>query len=378
MREFTVKDGKEMKYGYTTGSCATAATIAAAEMLLKKDKIVEARIALPSEETAIFTINNIEITESFVRCSVTKDGGDDPDATHGAEIVSTVKLIKKEIEILGGEGVGVVTTDGMRCPKGHPAINPVPLRMIKENLKSLAERYRYDGGFQVEISVPRGREIAEKTYNPRLGIVGGISILGTTGIVEPMSEKALVDTIKIMIDKRYNENPDDILISPGNYGHDYCSTNLNLDIDKAVKISNYIGETLDYIRYKGFKRVLLVGHTGKLIKIAGGIMNTHSSYADCRMEIISAYGALLGADKDTITKILKCVTTDSAMDLMVEQEYYEQLKSILVDRVKYHLDFRLKGVCEIEFLMFTTDKRHVMKSQGFDLMLEDFSEDYGQ
>lgn len=372
MKEFIVKNGKEMKYGYTTGSCATAATVAAAEMLLSGSKLVTATINLPSGEDAMFQLNNIELMPDYCFCSVTKDGGDDPDVTHGAEIFAKVVLKDEGIEIVGGKGVGVVTTKGMRCPKGEHAINPTPRKMIKENLELLGKRLGYSGGFFVEISVPAGEELAKHTYNPRLGIVGGISILGTTGIVEPMSEKALVDTIKIMLDKKYEENPELVLISPGNYGQEYCANNLGLDIEKAVKMSNYIGETLDYIKYKGFKKVLLVGHTGKLVKIAGGLMNTHSSYGDCRMEIISAYAALLGAEKNLIDKILQCVTTDEAMDLLIDKPYYEELKAKLVERVKYHLDFRLKNSCEIQFTMFTTDKKHLMESEGFKSMIEEF------
>lgn len=150
-------------------------------------------------------------------------------------------------------------------------------------------------GLDVEISVPGGDEIAKKTYNPRLGIVGGISILGTSGVVDPMSEKALIDTIKVVVDRQHAKDPEHILIAPGNYGRDFCREELGLDIENAVPVSNYIGEALDYIRYKGFKKILFVGHTGKLIKTAAGIMNTHSSYADGRMEIIAVHSALWGA-----------------------------------------------------------------------------------
>lgn len=341
-------------------------------MLLTGEAIYEARVSLPQGEEALLEVKNCCIHETCCTAIVLKDGGDDPDITHGTEIHATVKLISEGIEIRGGKGVGTVTTEGMRCPKGEAAINPVPRKMIIENLNNLAKELEYRGGFSVTISVPDGEALAKQTYNPRLGIVGGISILGTTGIVWPMSEKALIDTIKVELDRKYADNPEYVIISPGNYGQDYCQNNLGIDINEAVKISNFIGDSLDYIAYKGFKRVLLVGHTGKLVKVAGGIMNTHSSYGDCRMEIISAYSALLGADSETVDNILNCVTTDQAMDIIKEKEYYSSLKKKLAERVKYHLNFRLKGKAEIEFIMFTTDKRHTMESSNFRTFLKSF------
>lgn len=369
---YVVKNGERLRTGYTTGTTATVATVAAAKMLLTGEAIYEARVSLPQGEEALLEVKNCCIHETCCTAIVLKDGGDDPDITHGTEIHATVKLISEGIEIRGGKGVGTVTTEGMRCPKGEAAINPVPRKMIIENLNNLAKELEYRGGFSVTISVPDGEALAKQTYNPRLGIVGGISILGTTGIVWPMSEKALIDTIKVELDRKYADNPEYVIISPGNYGQDYCQNNLGIDINEAVKISNFLGDSLDYIAYKGFKRVLLVGHTGKLVKIAGGIMNTHSSYGDCRMEIISAYSALLGADSETVDNILNCVTTDQAMDIIKEKEYYSSLKKKLAERVKYHLNFRLKGKAEIEFIMFTTDKRHTMESSNFRTFLKSF------
>ena len=367
---YVVKNGERLRTGYTTGTTATVAAVAAAKMLITGESVHEARVSLPQGDEAMLEVKSCRIHDNTCTAVVLKDGGDDPDITHGTEIYASVSLTPKDIEIKGGKGVGTVTTEGMRCAKGEPAINPVPRKMIKDNLKSLASSLDYCGGFSVTISVPEGEKLAKQTYNPRLGIVGGISILGTTGIVWPMSEKALIDTIKVELDRKYADNPEYVIISPGNYGQDYCQNNLGIDINDAVKISNFLGDSLDYIAYKGFKKVLLVGHTGKLVKVAGGIMNTHSSYGDCRMEIISAYSALIGADSDTIGNILNCVTTDQAMDIIKEKEYYSSLKKKLAERVKYHLDFRLKGKTEIEFIMFTTDKMHTMESSNFRTFLK--------
>lgn len=370
MEKFTVKNGKELRFGYTTGSCATAAATAATQMLITGDIVASVRITLPSGDTADFEIDHIDRREDQVSCAVTKDGGDDPDATHGAKIFAKVSLAEKGIHLNGGKGVGKVTAKGLQCAVGEPAINPVPRKMIIENAQRIMEKYQITTGLEIEISVPGGEEIAKKTYNPRLGIIDGISILGTTGIVDPMSEKALVDTIKAVVDKQYAEDPVNILIAPGNYGRDFCKEYLGLDIERAVPVSNYIGEALDYIRYKGFRRILFVGHTGKLIKIAAGVMNTHSAYADCRMEVIGVHSALCGADRETVEKIMTCITTDQAFDLIKDKSYYEEVKNRILEKVLYHLNFRLKGEAQIETIMFTTDRTHIIKSPKAEDMIK--------
>lgn len=375
MNEYIVKNGKELRIGYTTGSCAAAAATAAAAILLGRE-VSACKILLPSGEAASFQINNITKTPEQVSCSVTKDGGDDPDVTTGLEIFATVRKTKDKgiITVDGGEGVGRVTAKGLRCPVGEAAINPTPRKMITENVKKLCSEVNYGAGLDVIISVPGGAEIAKKTYNERLGIIGGISILGTTGIVEPMSEKALVDTIKVVTDRQKLIDSENVLISPGNYGKDFCRENLGLDIDRAVQISNFVGESLDYIKYKGFKRILFVGHTGKLIKIAAGVMNTHSYNADARMEIIGVHSAMAGADAKTVNAIMKCISTDEAFDLISDKSYYDEVKRSILEKVMYHLRYRLKDMCEIEVIMFTSNRRHIIKSEGAEEMLTHFME----
>lgn len=376
MEKYTVKNGKALRYGFTTGSCATAAAAAAAEMLLTGVDVPRAVITLPSGEQVAFDIENIQKQQGFVSCSVTKDGGDDPDVTHGARIFARVSRSEAPgVTIKGGEGVGTVTVKGLQIPPGEAAINPVPRRMITENLQRISAAKNFDlekEGLAVEISVPGGGEIAKKTFNPRLGIVGGISILGTSGVVDPMSEKALIDTIKVVVDRQFARDPEYILIAPGNYGRDFCREHLGLDIESAVPVSNYIGEALDYIRYKEFKKILFVGHTGKLIKTAAGIMNTHSSYADGRMEIIAVHSALCGADRETVAAIMKCVTTDEAFDIIKDKPYYQAARESILAKVLMHLDFRLKGEAAIEVVMFTSDRSHIIKSQGADDMIAYF------
>ncbi len=378
-KDYVVKMARRLKTGYTTGACAAAAAAAATEMALTGQSVAGAYVELPKGETAVFSINNQEFNKGFGRCSVTKDGGDDPDVTHGLEIFADVRLHQGEAENLpspvsvdGGEGVGRVTRAGLRRDVGNAAINPTPLKMIEESVGKVLKSHGSEAAAEVIISVPGGAETAEKTFNPRLGIVDGISILGTTGIVEPMSERALVDTVKAEVDVYRAVDGEKIIITPGNFGRDFIEEYLGIDIDKAVQCSNFIGESLDYIKYSGFRRIMLVGHTGKLIKLASGIMNTHSSYADGRMEIIASHAAANGAGAETVKSIMNCVTTDQALDTIIGEPYYEAVKESITEKVMEHLRFRLKNQCEIQVVMFTSDRNHIMKSSGAEKLIEEF------
>ncbi len=360
-----VKNGRELRCGYTTGSCATAAAAAAAQMLLSGKRVYTVSIELPGGQYASFDIENAEIQEDWARCSVTKDAGDDPDVTNGLAIFAAVRReANQEITLTAGVGVGVVTGGGLPCAPGEPAINPVPRRMICQNVRAVCEQHSYRGGLQVEISAPGGEEIAKQTFNPRLGIVGGISILGTTGIVEPMSEQALVETIQICVRKAKTRDSARILLSPGNYGRDYCLRQLGVDLENGIKFSNFLGETLDYIVYEGFTEALLVGHIGKLVKVAGGVMNTHSSVADCRMEILAAHAALAGADRAAVAAIMDCKTTDAAIQILEETELHEKVYASLLAKIQYHIDYRTKGRCRVELILFSTEDKLIARTEG--------------
>ena len=361
--ETCVKNGKELRSGYTTGSCATAVATASTIMLITQNEISGVNITLPSGSIVNFLIDDVVITDRYASCSVTKFSGDDPDITDGAKIFGEVTFNNLDgIELISGIGVGIVTTKGLQCAVGEPAINPVPRKMIISNTKSVLDKYNIKKGITIKISVPDGERLAKKTFNPRLGIVGGISILGTTGIVEPMSEKALIDTIKVCVNKEYVNDPNSILISPGNYGRNYCQNELNIDINKSVKFSNFLGEALDYIKYKGFKEITIVGHFGKLVKVAGGIMNTHSSVADARFEIISTHCILHGADKSLLEKIVDCSTTDEAFDLIEQYDFYEDVKKSILAKALFHINYRLKDEIKIQLAMFGNDGKHSIRN----------------
>ncbi len=364
-KETVVKNGKVLRFGYTTGSCATAVLSAATQMLLTQEEIKNVTINLPNGEEVVFFIDDIKIEKNTVTCSTIKDAGDDPDVTDGIKIIGESKFYETGIKLTTGIGIGIVTTKGLKSEIGEPAINPVPKKMIITNLERICRENNYTEGIEVKLSVPEGEKISEKTFNPRLGIIGGISILGTTGIVEPMSEKALVDTVKILIDKyKENENNENILITPGNYGRDYCLNRLGIDIEKGIKCSNYMGETLDYIVYKKYKKILIVGHLGKLVKLAGGIMNTHSLVADCRMELLALHTGLCGGSVESMKEIMECVTTEAAVEIIEKTGLKEQIFKNIVEKIKYHLNYRVKGEVEIEVILFLLNDKTEEKSKN--------------
>ncbi|MDE7218481.1 MAG: cobalt-precorrin-5B (C(1))-methyltransferase CbiD, partial [Oscillospiraceae bacterium] len=243
MEEYIVKGGKKLRLGYTTGSCAAAAAKAAAYMLLTGRRLEQVELATPKGIRLTLPVQEIRMGEKEVSCAVEKDGGDDPDVTTGALIFAAVSRKEEPgIAIDGGEGVGRVTKAGLDQPVGAAAINSVPRRMIREGLEEIQSLTGDAGGLSVVISVPGGRELAKRTFNPRLGITGGISIIGTTGIVEPMSEQALVDTIRVELRQRRESGAEYVLLTPGNYGSDFIRDSLGIDPAIAVQTSNFIGD----------------------------------------------------------------------------------------------------------------------------------------
>ena len=353
--KYIVKGGKALRAGYTTGSCAAAAATAATEMLFTGIAALQAGIKLPGGETVFFDIVAPWRDGDTAACAVIKDAGDDPDVTDGIYIYATCTLQTENITVDGGWGVGVITTDGLSVPKGKAAINPVPMKMIIEGVKAVCKKYEYTGGIKIVISAPGGEKRAKKTFNPRLGIEGGISILGTTGIVEPMSEKAVVNTIKLVIDKKRLED-DFIILTPGNYAMAYCRDTLGIDTQKAVKCSNYIGESLDYIVYKKFEKMLLVGHVGKFIKLAAGIMNTHSAVADGRLEVLASHAALIGADKEKIHRLMKMPTTEAAITQLDNWRLTEDTFKSIMEKILFHVNYRTKGAIRGEVIIFAGER----------------------
>lgn len=356
-----------MRYGFTTGSCAAAAAKAAAYMLLSGTEKQEITIDTPKGICYHARLTDIQREELWVKCAVIKDGGDDPDITTGAHIFAMVSYGKKGetgIEIDGGTGVGRVTKPGLDQPVGNVAINHVPREMIVREVGEVCRFFDYTGQLRVEISVPEGEMLAEQTFNPRLGIIGGISILGTSGIVEPMSSQALIDTIRIELNQRRAEGHDSVIISPGNYGMDFMKKAYHYDLDQSVKCSNFIGDTLDIAADMGFKRLLLAGHIGKLVKVAGGIMNTHSREADCRMELLAAYSFRAGVEPHYIHKLFECVTTEEAVRILKKSEKFDLVMKNIVEHICYYMEKRSKGKLNVDCIIYTNELGELAKSEG--------------
>ena len=357
MEQFVYKNHKKLRYGYTTGSCAAAASKAAAAMLLSGKEISYVELHTPKGIDLRLEVLDISREDNAVSCAIQKDGGDDPDVTNGILIyakVSREPADEAQIIIDGGIGVGRVTKPGLEQPVGAAAINKVPRQMIRENLEAVCEQYHYHGKLSVVISIPSGVELAAKTFNPRLGIVGGISVLGTSGIVEPMSEQALIDTIRVEMRQKLANGMEYLLVVPGNYGIDFLDQyGHGLQLEDAVKCSNFVGEALDAAVEFGAKGVLLVGHIGKFVKLAGGIMNTHSHNADARMEFLTVHAALLGAPVELLQKMMECVTTDDALKYLKEADLMEPVMERIMEKMEFYVNQRAQHQLELGVITFS-------------------------
>ena len=350
---YVIRGNKKMRFGYTTGSCAAAACKGAAEILL--GGVMQKAVTLMTPKGILLTLElkDIRIEGNQVTCAIQKDAGDDPDTTNGILVYATVQKTKEPGIILdGGVGVGRVTKAGLSQKIGEAAINPVPKAMILREATEIAEKYDYEGGLKIIISVPEGVEIAKKTFNPRLGIVGGISILGTSGIVEPMSEAALVQSINVEMKQHFSQGEEYLLVTPGNYGADYLREHMDLPYEKNIKCSNYVGETIDMAIDMGVKGILFIAHIGKFVKVAAGIMNTHSRWADCRMDLFATAALRAGIAGEKAVEFLDCVTTDDALEKCSEEERTRIMEKIMM-RMEEYLNYRGKGEIQVGAVTFS-------------------------
>ncbi|MBQ1371234.1 MAG: cobalamin biosynthesis protein CbiD [Clostridia bacterium] len=355
--EHFVQSGtKQLRCGYTTGTCAALAAEGAAQLLLTGTAPKTLSVRTPKGWTVEVEPELCEWTDAgkSACCAVRKDAGDDPDVTDGMPVVATVSLGEPSSEAVvidGGDGVGRVTKPGLDQPVGNAAINRVPRQMIRDAVLDVCEELDFDpaeeGVIQVIISIPGGEETAKKTFNPKLGIEGGLSVLGTSGIVEPMSEQALKDTIAVELRQAFALQEEAgvhrpaVLLTPGNYGKDFLDAKGWSDLGvPVVKISNYVGDALDAAVSIGFKDILLAGHIGKLVKVAGNIMNTHSSVADSRMELLAAHAAVCGAPAELTEQLLDAATTDAALDLLDAAGLKDAVLARVSDAVQKNLTAR--------------------------------------
>ena len=351
---YIMRGSKKLRMGYTTGSCAAAAARGAAFMLLSGKEIQEVKIHTPKGIVLNLELLDIRRSAEKVSCAVRKDGGDDPDVTDKALIYAEVTFGTEEgIVIDGGFGVGRVTKPGLDQPVGNAAINHVPRQMIRENVEEIQKKLDDFRALQVVISVPEGEELAKHTFNPRLGITGGISILGTSGIVVPMSEEALISTIRVEMEMRKAQGDRVLLVTPGNYGQDFLKTYPWVRADHSVKCSNYVGKTLEFAAELGFDAILFVAHLGKFVKVSGGIMNTHSRHADSRAELMAAQAIRAGADLETAKRILDTITTEEAIDILIEKNLTEPVMKLVTEKIHYYLQHRCDGALQTEAIIFS-------------------------
>ena len=359
--KYIIKNNKRLRYGYTTGSCAAGATRGAVRMLLSGASLSEVELQTPKGITLNLQLHDITRGETHVSCAVQKDAGDDPDTTNGILVYAKVEKISAEaakniidnqntdskkviihssIILDGGVGVGRVTKPGLSQKVGEAAINPVPKAMILREAEEAAQEYDYEGYLKITISVPEGEEISKKTFNPRLGIMGGISILGTSGIVEPMSERALIASIQVEMKQHFCQGENYILVTPGNYGADYLREHMTIPFENNIKCSNYVGETIDMAIDMGVKGILFVAHIGKFVKVAAGIMNTHSHCADGRMEVLCASAIRAGGTLECAREILEAGTTDEALAVIDRYGILEETMAIVMEKIQFYLDHR--------------------------------------
>ncbi|AWH79087.1 cobalt-precorrin-5B (C(1))-methyltransferase CbiD [Clostridioides difficile] len=407
MEEYVYIDGKKYRRGYTTGSCATGASKAAVYMLITKNRINTINIDTPKGIPLLLKVDNINISDTFVECSIKKDGGDDIDATHTMDIYARAEIVSKNdknkgyltlkdidslstnseckselykfIRVYGGTGIGVVTKKGLSVDVGKPAINPTPLKMINHEIRKLiGDNFESilgnDKVLKITIFAPQGETVAKKTFNPRLGIVGGISIIGTTGIVEPMSDEGWKKSLSIELQMKKEQGLDKIILVPGNHGEQFIREKLNLDIKYVVRVSNFIGYMIKEAQRIGYKKILMAGHIGKFIKVSAGIFNTHSKVADARSEILVANLALMGARYEFLNKINQCVTTEEAVELINSSEYrevYNILSNKCRERVKQYLNEDSDDI-DVEVIIFSMDKSLLGKSDNTDDLVEVF------
>jgi len=354
MEKYIVKGGKKLRYGYTTGSCATAAAKAACKMLYTGKYLTEVSIDTPKGWKLKLSVEDIDMTEEFVTCAIKKDSGDDPDVTNRLLIYARVERnpgATQRVEITGGIGVGMVTKPGLSIKPGNHAINPTPLEMIEASiLEVLPDGERV----KVTIYVPEGEEIAKKTFNSKLGIIGGISIIGTSGIVEPMSNDAMKESIALELSLMKERGEKKVVFCPGNHGEN-IALEQGIKPEQIIKTSNYIGFMIEKAVEYGFESVLLIGHIGKLVKVAGGIFDTHSRVADCRVEILAANCALLGASTKLTKQIMSSITTDEATNYIFDN-HLEEVFQLLTRKISSRCEDKSRGVLSFETILFSFER----------------------
>lgn len=345
---------KKLREGFSTGSCMTGGAAAAALWLTTGTCPEVVEVETPIGRTLYLDV----IPKEKGVCGIVKDAGDDPDVTNGSEVITKVELLPEDgaITFVGGDGIGTVTEEGLKLPVGEPAINPVPRQMTERALRKIIG----DRGAVVTVSIPGGEELAKKTFNPRLGVLGGLSVLGTTGIVRPMSEEAMKDSLLVELDMYARQGHRAILFVLGTTGENALKAQYG-EFHCILQVSNYIGFMIEEAVERGFTDILIGGFVGKLVKVASGTMNTHSHVADGRLETICTHAALHGASRDVIERIYSCVTTKAAMKI-VEEEGLTDIWKDMAERASAHCRKTAHGMARVGVVFLDAENRVLAES----------------
>ncbi len=389
MEQYVTRNQKQLRCGITTGTCAAAAADAAAALLLTgifKEKVL---LHTPKGITVTVPAALTDRTESRVEFMVIKDSGDDPDVTNHVKVYAAVEKLSVDavlpdtvfweeaypnLYLDGGEGIGRITREGLEQKVGQAAINQVPRAMIFKAVRDICRLAEYKDRLMITVRIPEGKELAAKTFNPRLGITGGISVLGTSGILEPMSERAIVDTIETEIRQLSAQGIKNILVTPGNYGQGYVSEYLHLNLSGSIKCSNYIGETIDLAVSYGMEQLLLVGDAGKLVKLAAGIMNTHSKVADGRREILAVHTVLCGGNREMVQQIMNCINTEEILGLLEHWQLKETVMESLCRKIQEYVTGRAGEKLKVGVILFSRRFGFLGQTKEAEELLEVYKE----
>jgi len=345
-----------LRTGFTTGTSAAAASVAAVLSIINQKKTESVDVLLPKKSRITININSCEFEKNKAHCSVIKDAGDDPDVTHGAEIVVDLELTPNpnSIEIDGGEGVGRVTKPGIGLDIGQAAINPTPRKMIIENLTEVGKEILEKNGIKVIISVPKGRELGPKTDNPRIGIVDGISILGTSGIVMPYSTASFAAAIRLQLDVVLSMGDDTVVLTTGGRSEDFARNVFDLPDHSFVQFGDFSGYTISQCAKKGMSKAYVGGFIGKFAKIATGVKQTHVKGSKVNMEFLSELAKKCKAEEKIIQEIKNANTARNVQEIVLENNvegFFAQVCSEVYKQMKNHSENKT----EIEVILFDFD-----------------------
>lgn len=372
-----------LRSGFTTGTCAAVAAKAAAVLLFAKEECDYIDLMTPGGKCTHMEILEHRFRENEAGCCVKKDSGDDPDVTNGTCIWAWIRRLGEEnlepdnsgnqkgcgnqedswyqdtvfpfLYLTGGQGIGRVTKPGLACPVGKHAINPVPRDMIFQAVGMVCRKQGIMDPLLITIEIPEGERLAKQTFNPKLGIEGGISVLGTSGIVEPMSEQALLDTIRLEIHMKAVEGRQRLILTPGNYGETFLKETMGLSLSQAVTCSNFIADAVEAAAGEGMREILFAGHIGKLIKVAAGMRNTHSKYGDHRMETLETCAKMAGIrEEDLLAHLRGSNTTEEAVEHLKQNGWLESVMKVVAEEIQRQMNRWAGASCQIQVVTFSS------------------------